>query len=85
MSDSQQEGQDETKVRTPLETLRLDKNAFSVVSLYEADAADKAYWAAQSPRVRLEALEFMRQVAYGYDPLTARLERILEVVSRPSR
>lgn len=73
------------RVLTPLETLRLDKTAFAVVSLHDADAADKAYWAAQSPRARLEALEYMRQVAYGYDPVTARLERVLEVVKRPSR
>ena len=68
-----------------METLRLDKSAFCVVTLHEADAADKAYWAAQSPVARLEALEFMRQVAYGYDTLIARLERVLEVVERPSR
>jgi hypothetical protein len=70
------------EVLTPLEFLRLDKTAFAVVSLHEADAADKAYWATQSPRARLEALEFMREVAYGYDPVTARLERVLEVIER---
>jgi hypothetical protein len=73
------------KVLTPLETLKLDKTAFTVVSLHEADALDKAYWAAKSPRARLEAVEFMRQVAYGYDPVTARLERVFEVIERPSR
>jgi hypothetical protein len=75
----------DNKVRTPMETLRIDKTAFSVVSLHEADAIDKAYWAAQSPLARLEALEFMREVAYGYDPVTARLERVLEVIERTSR
>ena len=35
--------------RTPLESLRMDKTVVSVVSLHEADALDKAYWAAQSP------------------------------------
>jgi hypothetical protein len=69
----------------PLDSIRMDKTAFSVVSLFEADAADKAYWRAQSPQARLEALELMRQVAYGYDPATARLERVLEVVERPPR
>jgi hypothetical protein len=73
------------KVLTPLEYLRLDKTAFSVVSLHKADAVDKAYWERQSPRARLEALEFMREVAYGYDPLTVRLKRVLEVIERPSR
>jgi hypothetical protein len=85
MSDDKRDVHRDKRVLTPLETLRLDKTAFSVVSLHEADAANKAYWAVQSPQARLEALEFMRQVAYGYDPLTARLERVLEVIKRPSR
>ena len=28
---------------------------------------------------RLEALELMRQINYGYDPITDRLQRVLEV------
>jgi hypothetical protein len=66
-----------------LESIRMDKTAFSVISLWEADSDLKAYWKAQTPRARLEALELMRQVAYGYNPLTARLERVLEVAERP--
>jgi hypothetical protein len=69
----------------PLDSIRMDKTAFSVVSLSEADHADKEYWRGQSPQARLEALELMRQVAYGYDPATARLERVLEVIERPPR
>jgi hypothetical protein len=67
-----------------LDSVRIDKTAFSVISLHEADADLKAYWKAQTPYARLVALELMRQVAYGYDPHTARLERVLEVVERPS-
>ena len=33
---------------------------------------------------RLAALELMRQINYGYDPTTARLERVLEIVEFPS-
>jgi hypothetical protein len=84
MPDEESAAHGDKRALTPMETLRLDKTAFTVVSLHDADVADKAYWAAQSPRFRLEALEFMRQVAYGYDPITARLERVLEVVERPS-
>ena len=73
------------KKRTPLESLRMDKTVVSVVSLHEADAHDKAYWAAQSPRDRLIALEFMRQVMYGYDPISDRVERVFRVIERPSR
>jgi hypothetical protein len=28
----------------------------------------------------MEALELMRQVSYGYDPETARMEKVFEVV-----
>lgn len=73
------------KVVTPLESMRLDKTAFSVISLHDADADVKAYWKAQSPHARLEALELMRQVMYGYDPISDRIERVFEVVQRPSR
>jgi hypothetical protein len=69
----------------PIDSMRLDRTAFTMIRLHEASAIDKAYWATQSPRARLEALELMRQVAYGYDPNTARLERVLEVTKRTPR
>jgi hypothetical protein len=40
---------------------------------------EKAYWLARSPQERLEAIEVMRQALYGYDPSSARLQRILTV------
>ncbi len=43
---------------------------------------NKAFWASQSPSARLEALELRRQMAYCYDPITDRLERVPEVVKR---
>ena len=46
---------------------------------------DNAYWLAQSPRKRLEALEFLRQLNYDYDPDTARLSRFHLPVKRPAR
>lgn len=70
---------------SPLQSVRIDKSVLSTVSLSQADADDKAYWASQSPTARLQALELMRQVAYGYDPATARLERVLEVAQRIPR
>jgi hypothetical protein len=77
--------QDKEDVVTPLDAIRLDKTALSVVPLDQADALDKAYWRAQSPQARLEALELMRQVMYGYDPISDRIERVLEVIRRPPR
>jgi len=46
----------------------------------EAKAADPKYWHSRTPQERLWALELMRQEAYGYDPATARLQRVLEIV-----
>jgi hypothetical protein len=74
----------QSKIRA-IDSIRLDRTAFAVVGLHEADALDREYWRAQSPLARLQAMEFMRQVAYGYDPDTARLERVLEVVRRSPR
>ena len=58
----------------------MDKTAFAVFSSFEeAEAADRVYWHLRTPEERLQALELMRQSAYGYDPATARLQRILEI------
>jgi hypothetical protein len=60
---------------------KLDKTAIRITSL--ADPSDeKEYWLAKSPAERLEALEIMRQIVYGYDPLTTRLQRFLKITQR---
>ena len=61
-----------------INNLRLDKDALSVVSLSE-ESDDKEYWYAKTPQERLAAVELMRQINYGYDPTTTRLQRVLEV------
>ena len=64
-----------------IDTFKMDKEEFSVLSSFEeADAADKAYWHSKTPQERLEALELMRQINYGYNPTTERLQRVLEIV-----
>ena len=60
---------------------RMDKTQFSTVSLFD-EADDKAYWLAQTPQARLEAAEHLRQVAYGYVPTTARLQRLFTTADR---
>jgi len=64
-----------------IKTVRMDKTVLTVFSSFEeADAADRAYWHSRTPLERLEALELMRQSAYGYDdPSASRLQRVLEV------
>jgi hypothetical protein len=62
---------------------KLDKTTFSVASLTD-ESGEKEYWLSKNPYERLRALELMRQIAYGYDPSTERLQRVLEVVERKS-
>lgn len=61
---------------------KVDRSAFSVVSLDEQDEDEMHYWQSKTPHERLEAMELMRQVIYGYDPATCRLQRILEIVEQ---
>jgi hypothetical protein len=57
---------------------RMDKTAFSSGSIQD-EPHDREFWLSQSDTQRLAGIEFMRQVLYGYDPATARLQRVLEV------
>ena len=61
-----------------LDLARLDRSALQISTLGD-DAEERAYWRAKTPEQRLEALELMRQIIYGYDPATTRLQRIFEV------
>ncbi|MEW5766601.1 MAG: hypothetical protein AB1797_03110 [bacterium] len=57
---------------------RMDKTAFSVASLWD-ESDEKAYWLSKTPQKRLQALELMRQIIYGYDPSSTRFQRVFEV------
>jgi hypothetical protein len=61
-----------------IDSFKIDKTSFSVASLYNG-SDEKAYWLSKSPEERLEAVELMRQINYGYDPSSARLQRVLTV------
>ncbi len=61
---------------------KMDKSAFSVVSLDEADSDEVEYWLAKTPYERPDALETLRQIFYGYNPTTTRLQRVLEITER---
>ena len=66
---------------TLLDTARLNRKAFSVMTFEEAERADLEYWRACTPDQRLEALELSRQIAYGYDPAARRLSRFLTLLN----
>jgi hypothetical protein len=57
----------------------LDRTAFSVASLSD-ESDEKAYWLSKTPQERLQAVELMRRMNYGYDRASARLQRVLEIV-----
>lgn len=62
----------------------VDKTAFSVASL-EDEPDEKAYWRSKTPHERLQAIELMRQVIYGYKPATTRFQGFFEVVELEKR
>jgi hypothetical protein len=63
--------------------LKLDKTALSAVPL-TGDSDERKYWHAQSPDVRVRAVETLRQLNYGIRRSSARLSRVLEVAQRAS-
>ena len=69
-------------METAANEARLDKTALSIQPLH-APPDDREYWHAQTPAARLAAVELQRQIIYGYDPATTRLQRVFEVVERP--
>jgi hypothetical protein len=60
---------------------KLDRTAFSVGSVFN-ESDEKSYWLSKTPAERLEAIEIMRQIIYGYDPTTERLQRVFEIAKR---
>jgi hypothetical protein len=66
-------------VKNAANEARLDKTALTIQPLH-APPDDRAYWHAQTPAARLAAVELQRQIIYGYDPATTRLQRVFEVI-----
>ena len=60
---------------------RMDKTAFSVAPLAEADD-ELGYWLTKSPLERLQAVEMIRQTLYGYTGSAPRLQRVFTVAQR---
>jgi hypothetical protein len=64
-------------------SLKIDRTAFTVASLFD-QSDEKSYWLSKTPYERLQAVELMRQIIYGYDPSATRLQRVLEITQRSS-
>jgi len=59
----------------------VQRTAFSAGSIFDK-SDDKSYWLSKTPAERMQAVELMRQIIYGYDPSTTRLQRVLEITQR---
>jgi hypothetical protein len=57
---------------------RMDRTVLAVKSLGD-DSGDREFWLSKTPGERLAAVELLRAINYGYDPATARLQRVLRV------
>jgi hypothetical protein len=65
-----------------VDSAKVDRTTV-VVSDLRDEPDDRRFWHSRTPAERLAALELMRQVLYGYDPSTTRLQRVLTVVESP--
>ena len=66
------------------ENFKFNLSTLSIANLNDEDKEDRAYWLLKSPKERLIALEYLRQVMYGYDPNNSRLQRVFEIAKLPS-
>ena len=55
----------------------MNKKVFQITSIHEGN--DRDYWKQKSYEERLEALELLRRIIFGYDPSTARLQRTITI------
>jgi hypothetical protein len=58
---------------------KMDRQAFSIISLQDQQEDEKKYWRNKTPHERLQAVETTRQMIYGYDPTSTRLQRVLQI------
>ncbi len=61
-------------------SLKFEKTIKAFDSHEALKADERAYWHSRTPLERLKALESLRQTFYGYDPTTARVQRVLKVL-----
>jgi hypothetical protein len=51
----------------------------------DAAQADREFWFNQTPADRIRHVLELRRINYGTDRVSARLQRVLEVIDRPRR
>ena len=55
----------------------IEASAVRLLSREEAEREDLLFWHSKTPAERLAAAERLRQVAYGYDAATARIQAVV--------
>ncbi len=55
----------------------MNKKIFKNTSIRDSD--DYSFWKDKSYLERIEGLEKLRRIIFGYDPSTQRLQRILKI------
>jgi hypothetical protein len=61
-----------------VQSARMDKTALTITTL-TGEPSDRDFWLSKTSEERLAAVELLRAINYGYDPATARLQRVLTV------
>ena len=63
-------------------SFKFEKTITSFDSHEALKADEREFWLSKTPLERLEATDLMRQINYGYNPHTDRVQRILTVIER---
>jgi hypothetical protein len=71
--------------RTLFNGARLVRELTVARSFAEAEKDDRREWQRMSPLQRIEMMEQLRQMNHPYDPDTARLPRVFQVIKQASR
>lgn len=64
-----------------MDDIKLDKTKLKISDLQDSSET-KTYWFNKTAEDRFVAIEINRQIIYGYNSATARLQRILEIIKR---
>jgi hypothetical protein len=62
---------------TQPDSVGIEPSAVRLLSREEAEREDRVFWHTKTPAERLAAAEQLRQIAYGYDAATDRIQAVV--------
>jgi len=62
---------------TQADSAAAESSPVRLLSREEAEREDRFFWHSKTPAERLAAAEQLRQIAYGYDAATARIQAVV--------